>query len=299
MDVSMLGEAHAPTDWPKTYQEAVAIQEELRQRVQLAPLARPVRLVAGVDAICDREDKRIFGAAVLYRYPELKLVEEAGAAGECPFPYRTGLLSFREVPILLAALAQLKARPDVVLVDGQGIAHPRGLGLATHLGLVADLPTIGVAKSRLVGEINEPDLAAGSYKRIDMERKTGRIDPADPKGHKAPLCLPWTPRHWAGMSGDHPGLRHPIPAPAAGAAGGYPEPAPASLGPGPETLGRPAGGVEEPLPVQRADAVARVTAPLLPGIPLPPKAILANSPDLLVEAYSSHIPEIDHQPISP
>ena len=95
-----MGTAHLASDWPKTYAEAVALQEELRHRVELAPLARPVRLVAGVDAICDREDKRIFGAAALYRYPEMELVEEAGAAGECPFPYRTGLLSFREVPIL-------------------------------------------------------------------------------------------------------------------------------------------------------------------------------------------------------
>ena len=92
-----------------------------------------------------------------------------------------------------------------------------------------------------------------------------------------------------------------MPAPPAGATGGFPEPAPASLDPGPETLGHPAGGggVEESLPVQRADVITRVTAPLLPRIPLPPGAILANSPDLLVEADSSHIPEIDHQPISP
>ena len=103
------------------------------------------------------------------------------------------------------------------------------------------------------------------------------------------------------MSGDHPGWRHPIPASPAGAAGESLEPAPASLDPGPDALGHPAGGggVEEPLPVQRADVKARVTAPLLPGIPLPPEAILANSPDLLVKADSSHIPEIDHQPISP
>jgi len=121
------------SSWPKTYAEAVALQEELRQRVQLVPLPRLPRLVAGVDAICDREDKRIFGAVAVYSYPQLELVEEAGAAGECPFPYRTGLLSFREAPILSAALARLKERPDVLLVDGQGIAHPRGLGLATHL----------------------------------------------------------------------------------------------------------------------------------------------------------------------
>jgi deoxyribonuclease V len=163
MNELMAGGAHLQSNWPKTYQDAVALQEELRHRIELVPLHRPVRLVAGVDAICDREDKRIFGAAALYRYPELEPVEEAGVVGECPFPYRTGLLSFREVPILKAALAQLHSRPDVVLVDGQGIAHPRGLGLAAHLGLVADLPTIGVAKSRLVGEGVEPDLAAGSY----------------------------------------------------------------------------------------------------------------------------------------
>jgi deoxyribonuclease V len=164
MNEFMTGGANPPSDWPKTYQEAVALQEELRHQVKLEPLPRLPRLVAGVDAICDREDKRIFGAVALYRYPELELVEEAGVAGECPFPYRTGLLSFREVPILIAALAQLHERPDVVLVDGQGIAHPRGLGLAAHLGLVADLPTIGVAKSRLVGEGVEPDLAAGLCK---------------------------------------------------------------------------------------------------------------------------------------
>jgi deoxyribonuclease V len=150
------------TTCPQTYQEAVALQEELRQRVRLTPLPRAPRLVAGVDAICDRADRRIFGAAAVYRYPELELVEEAGAAGDCPFPYRTGLLSFREVPILAAALARLAVRPDVILVDGQGVAHPRGLGLAAHLGLVVELPTIGVAKSRLVGEGAEPGMAAGS-----------------------------------------------------------------------------------------------------------------------------------------
>ncbi len=167
----MVGDAHPPLDWPKTYQEAVALQEELRQRVRLVPLPRPPRLVAGADAICNRADTRIFGAVAVYRYPELELVEEAGVAGECPFPYRTGLLSFREVPILAATLARLKKRPDVVLVDGQGIAHPRGLGLATHLGLVADMPTIGVAKSRLIGEGQEPAREAGSYNPLIWKEK--------------------------------------------------------------------------------------------------------------------------------
>jgi deoxyribonuclease V len=171
MDRFTVSEACLPSGWPKTYQEAVALQEELRHRVQLTPLTRPPRLVAGADAICNRADTRIFGAVVVYRYPELELVEEAGVTGECPFPYRTGLLSFREVPILAAALARLKNRPDVVLVDGQGIAHPRGLGLATHLGLVADIPTIGIAKSRLVGEGQEPKREAGSYNPLIWKGK--------------------------------------------------------------------------------------------------------------------------------
>jgi deoxyribonuclease V len=118
--------------------------------------------VAGADAICDREDQKIFGAIAVYSYPELELLEEAGVAGVCPFPYRTGLLSFREVPILAAAFRQLRQPPDVLLVDGQGIAHPRGLGLATHLGLVLGVPTIGVAKSRLVGVGEEPGPDAGA-----------------------------------------------------------------------------------------------------------------------------------------
>lgn len=167
----MVGRAHPTSNWPKTYAEAVALQEELRQRVQLVPLPRLPRLVAGVDAICDREDKRIFGAVAVYSYPQLELIEEAGVEGECPFPYRTGLLSFREVPILAAALARLKERPDVLLVDGQGIAHPRGLGLAAHLGLVADIPAIGVAKSRLVGAGQAPERSAGSFSPLIWKEK--------------------------------------------------------------------------------------------------------------------------------
>jgi deoxyribonuclease V len=188
MNESTLGQAHPPSDWPKTYQEAVAWQEKLRHRIRLEPLPGPVRLVAGADAICDREDKRIFGAVAVYRYPELTLVEEAGAAGECPFPYRSGLLSFREVPILAAALKRLKARPDVVLVDGQGMAHPRGLGLASHLGLAADIPTIGVAKSRLVGEGETPDWVAGSWKALIWKGKQVGLILRTQKG-KNPLYL--------------------------------------------------------------------------------------------------------------
>jgi deoxyribonuclease V len=176
------------TSWPQTYQEAVAIQEDLRHRVQLIPLPRPPRLIAGADAITDRADRLIFGALAVYSYPELELVEEAGVEGECPFPYRTGLLSFREVPILTAAFRRLKSRPDVVLVDGQGLAHPRGLGLASHLGLVLEVPTIGVAKSRLVGEGPEPQLAAGSFSPLIYQEKMVGLILRTRKGVK-PLYL--------------------------------------------------------------------------------------------------------------
>ncbi len=157
--------------WPRSYQEAVALQEALRRRVELTTLAQPPRLVAGAYAICDRQDRQIFGAVAVYSFPELELVEEAGISGLCPFPYRTGLLSFREVPILAAAFARLKQKPDVLLVDGQGLAHPRGLGLASHLGLVLNISTIGVAKSRLVGKGKEPDWEAGAVSPLIWEGK--------------------------------------------------------------------------------------------------------------------------------
>lgn len=184
----MVGNAHPTSDWPKTYQEAVAIQEDLRHRLQLVPLPRPPRLIAGADAITDRADRLSFGALAVYSYPDLELVEEAGAEGECPLPYRTGLLSFREVPILTAAFRRLKNRPDVVLVDGQGLAHPRGLGLASHLGLVLAVPTIGVAKSRLVGEGAEPGPEAGSASTLIYQGKMVGLVLRTRKGVK-PLYL--------------------------------------------------------------------------------------------------------------
>lgn len=167
----MVGNAHPTSDWPKTYQEAVALQEELRHRVKLIPLPRRPRLVGGADAICDREDRRIFGAVAVYTYPDLELVAEAWAVGAVPFPYRTGLLSFREIPVLAEAYGKLQTPPDVLLVDGQGIAHPRGLGLASHLGLVLEVPTVGMAKSRLVGAGPEPGLKAGSASPLIWQGK--------------------------------------------------------------------------------------------------------------------------------
>jgi deoxyribonuclease V len=155
--------------WPATYREAVALQETWRTRVVLRPLDRLPRYVAGVDAAYEGKGGRVFGAAALFSYPELEPLEEAGAALPCPFPYIPGLLSLREIPALLQALRGLSRRPDLVLADGQGIAHPRGLGLASHLGVLLDLPVIGVAKSRLAGEGEEPDAAAGSWRPLYLK----------------------------------------------------------------------------------------------------------------------------------
>jgi deoxyribonuclease V len=155
--------------YPKDYQEAVAWQEARRGEVRIEPLPRPPRLVGGSDASYSRADKRIYGAVAIFTYPELVLVEEATLDGPCPFPYIPGLLSFREAPIIVEIWKKLAHRPDVLLVDGQGIAHPRGLGIASHLGLLLNVPTIGVAKSRLVGEGAEPGPKKGAATRLTWQ----------------------------------------------------------------------------------------------------------------------------------
>jgi deoxyribonuclease V len=149
-------------NYPTSYHDAVAWQEARRGEVRLEPLPRLPALVGGADACYDRADKCVYGALAVFTYPGLTLVEEAALDGPCPFPYTPGLLSFREAPIIMEIWKKLTRRPEVLLVDGQGIAHPRGLGLAAHLGLLLDMPTIGVAKSRLVGEGEEPGKEMGA-----------------------------------------------------------------------------------------------------------------------------------------
>jgi len=149
-------------NYPRDYHEAVAWQEARRGEVRLEPLSRLPRWVGGADASYDRAAKRIYGVITVATYPDLSPVEEAAGDGPCPFPYIPGLLSFREAPFILEFWKQLTCRPEVLLVDGQGLAHPRGLGIASHLGLLLDVPTIGVAKSKLVGEGEEPGKEAGA-----------------------------------------------------------------------------------------------------------------------------------------
>lgn len=144
-------------DWSVTYTEAVALQRQLATQVRLEDGVTPsLRWVAGVDVSYEKHGDLFFAAVVVLSYPDLQVVEEASAVDRVSFPYIPGLLSFRELPVLLQAFEGLQTRPDVVLVDGQGVAHPRRLGLASHLGLWLKLPTIGCAKSRLCGEYEEP-----------------------------------------------------------------------------------------------------------------------------------------------
>jgi deoxyribonuclease V len=142
--------------WDVSAVEARQIQERLRDQVREQPLAHVPRTIGGLDA----HDKR--GAVAVLSWPGLKWVDGAIAQREVTFPYISGLLSFREAPLLLAAIEQLDAVPDLLLCDGQGLAHPRRFGLACHVGLWLEQPTIGCAKTRLCGRHAKPERERGS-----------------------------------------------------------------------------------------------------------------------------------------
>ena len=150
-----------PWDLPPA--EARALQETLAARVELANRApsRPA-YVAGVDVSGAFSDGETLGAVVVMTWPGLEVAEVRLARKRPPMPYVPGLLSFRETPVLIDALAQLVHRPDILIADGHGIAHPRRFGIASHLGLLFDVPAIGLAKSRLVGEADPPGADRGS-----------------------------------------------------------------------------------------------------------------------------------------
>ena len=133
------------------YREAVAIQQELRSRVVRTGSPRPLRLMAGADVSYAKRAETMYAAVVVVEWPSLNVVEEVTAQRPAEFPYIPGLLSFREMPALLAAFEKLRARLDVIIYDGHGVAHPRGFGIASHLGVLLDVPTVGCAKKRLVG----------------------------------------------------------------------------------------------------------------------------------------------------
>jgi deoxyribonuclease V len=147
--------------WNVSPKEAVEIQRRLASQVRLEPLTRMPRWIAGADLAYFTPETAV-AAIVVLDAESLQVVEEAFAICEVHFPYIPGLLSFREVPAVIEAWKRLKIEPDILMLDGQGIAHPRGFGIASHVGVIVDKPTIGCAKSRLVGIYREPNQIAGA-----------------------------------------------------------------------------------------------------------------------------------------
>ncbi|RYY33473.1 MAG: deoxyribonuclease V [Sphingobacteriaceae bacterium] len=146
-----------PADYEHlTPAQAIAYQHELRKQIQIKPFDKPIDIIGGADISFNKYEETVYAGIVLFSYPDLKIVGNATAISRTSFPYISGLLAFREVPALLEAWNNLEIKPDVLVLDGQGIAHERRLGIATHFGLITDAATIGSAKSRLSGKYEEP-----------------------------------------------------------------------------------------------------------------------------------------------
>lgn len=162
--------------WDLSPGEARELQNTLRSEIVIHDQFRAPRLVAGVDVGFEDQGRTTRAAVVVLRFPELVPVEQALARRPTCFPYVPGLLSFREIPAILEALHQLNQSPDLLLCDGQGLAHPRRFGLACHLGLLTDTPSIGVAKTRLIGTHEEPPKEKGAWvELVDKGETIGAV----------------------------------------------------------------------------------------------------------------------------
>ena len=161
-------EARVQHRWDLSPREAMELQRSLAPQIILRGGPDVVRLVAGVDVAVGGRLRRTpgRGAVVVLSYPEMEPVEQSVVEQDVAFPYVPGLLSFREIPVLLPAFARLNSVPDLLLVDGHGWAHPRRMGLASHLGLLLDIPTIGCAKSKLIGEFGPLGEERGSIAHL-------------------------------------------------------------------------------------------------------------------------------------
>lgn len=148
--------------WDLTPREAIALQQELRTRVRLESLNHEIETIGGADVSFNKFSETIYAGIVVLSLPDLQIVDQVGLRSTAKFPYVPGLLSFREAPSLLEAWEQLRIKPAALMLDGQGIAHPRRLGIACHVGLWLNLPTLGCAKSILVGRHEPVPPTAGS-----------------------------------------------------------------------------------------------------------------------------------------
>jgi deoxyribonuclease V len=158
--------------WDMSVREAIALQKAWAPRVLRRNARRTWRTVAGADLAFDDSGKMAVAGIILFEYPALKEIERAWVRAPLRFPYVPGLLSFREGPVLVQALAKLRRIPDLLMIDGQGVAHPRRFGIASHMGVLCDLPTIGCAKSRLCGEFEEPGPRRGDWSPLRDGRET-------------------------------------------------------------------------------------------------------------------------------
>ena len=159
--------------WTLTVEEAIAIQESLRDQViRSDQLKQPVQYVAGVDMGFESNGTISRAAVAVLSFPDLQVVETSLAHRPTSFPYIPGFLSFREIPAVLDALEKIQITPDIILCDGQGIAHPRRLGIASHLGVILDMPTIGVAKSLLIGKHEQLPDTKGNWQPLIHKGET-------------------------------------------------------------------------------------------------------------------------------
>ncbi len=159
--------------WEVSYSEAVRIQESLRKKIKPGPLPKKLRYVAGADVSYEKHGDTFFAGVVVWDLETGEIVEEADAWAKVKFPYIPGLLSFREAPALLKAFGEVASRVDAVIVDGQGVAHPRRFGLAAHTCLLVNKPGAGCAKTRLAGEHKEPGKKKGD--RADLIHQGDRV----------------------------------------------------------------------------------------------------------------------------
>jgi deoxyribonuclease V len=149
--------------WDVSPATARSLQRRLRHHVKVGRYVQDIRYIAGADVSAARFSPTVYAGVVVLDYATLEIVERKGVISRTDFPYIPGLLSFREAPALLQAFSQLDRTPEVLVFDGQGIAHPRGLGIASHMGLLLDAPSIGCAKSRLTGHYQAPPPERGAY----------------------------------------------------------------------------------------------------------------------------------------
>lgn len=159
-------------EWDLSPTEAVELQKRLRSEVRVEPLKRAPHTVAGCDISFNKFSDTVYAGIVVLKLPELEILDQATAITTVTFPYIPGLLSFRETPALLEAWQKLTTAPDVVMLDGQGIAHPRRFGIACHFGLLTGTPALGCAKTVLVGKYDEPAAEAGNYSLMTHKGET-------------------------------------------------------------------------------------------------------------------------------